>query len=41
MVDDVLAEGTLAIVAQAGHSVMTDNPEGFRDAVTSFVLAEG
>ncbi len=40
MVDDVLANGTLAVVAQAGHSVMTDNPDGFRDAVTSFVLAE-
>jgi pimeloyl-ACP methyl ester carboxylesterase len=40
MVDDVLADGTLAIVAQAGHSVMTDNPDGFREAVTSFVLAE-
>jgi pimeloyl-ACP methyl ester carboxylesterase len=40
MVEDVLREGRLEVVAQAGHSVMTDNPEGFRDAVTSFVLAE-
>lgn len=39
MVDEVLANGKLAVVAQAGHSVMTDNPEGFRDAVNEFVLA--
>jgi pimeloyl-ACP methyl ester carboxylesterase len=39
MVDEVLADGRLAVVARAGHSVMTDNPEGFRDAVTDFVLA--
>jgi pimeloyl-ACP methyl ester carboxylesterase len=38
MVDDVLSNGRLALVAQAGHSVMTDNPEGFREAVTSLVL---
>ncbi|MCH7709522.1 MAG: alpha/beta hydrolase [Myxococcales bacterium] len=38
MVDDVLANGRLAVVAQAGHSVMTDNPSGFNDAVLSFVL---
>ena len=38
MVDDVLERGSLAVVPQAGHSVMTDNPEGFREAVTSFVL---
>jgi pimeloyl-ACP methyl ester carboxylesterase len=38
MVDEVLQKGTLAVVPQAGHSVMTDNPEGFREAVTSFVL---
>ena len=31
---------TLVILAQAGHSVMTDNPDGFRDAVTAFVLAD-
>ncbi len=40
MVEEVLRQGRLAVVAQSGHSVMTDNPEGFRDAVTSFVLAE-
>ena len=39
MVDDVLQQGHLAVVPQAGHSVMTDNPDGFRDAVTGFVLA--
>jgi pimeloyl-ACP methyl ester carboxylesterase len=39
MVDEVLANGKLAVVAQAGHSVMTDNPEGFRDAVNAFMLA--
>ena len=38
MVDEVLPNGKLAIVAQAGHSVMTDNPKGFADAVTEFVL---
>lgn len=38
MVDEVLPNGRLAVVPQAGHSVMTDNPDGFRDAVTAFVL---
>jgi pimeloyl-ACP methyl ester carboxylesterase len=38
MVDDVLKNGTLAIVGQAGHSVMTDNPDGFAKAVGDFVL---
>lgn len=38
MVDEVLQRGRLAVIAKAGHSVMTDNPEGFREAVTSFVL---
>ncbi len=41
MVDETLAQGRLAVVPQAGHSVMTDNPDGFREAVTSFVLADG
>ena len=40
MVDDVLQNGRLAVVAQAGHSVMTDNPRGFNDAVASFVLSD-
>jgi pimeloyl-ACP methyl ester carboxylesterase len=38
MVDEVLRNGRLAVVPQAGHSVMTDNPEGFRDLVAAFVL---
>jgi pimeloyl-ACP methyl ester carboxylesterase len=40
MVDDVLQNGRLAIVPQAGHSVMTDNPQGFREAVSAFVLSD-
>jgi pimeloyl-ACP methyl ester carboxylesterase len=40
MVDDVLRNGRLAVVPQAGHSVMTDNPRGFNDAVASFVLSD-
>jgi pimeloyl-ACP methyl ester carboxylesterase len=40
MADEVLARGELAIVAQAGHSVMTDNPDGFNAAVARFVLGE-
>jgi pimeloyl-ACP methyl ester carboxylesterase len=39
MVEDVLPKGRLAVVARAGHSVMTDNPDGFREAVCEFVLA--
>ncbi len=39
MADDVLQNGRLAVVPQAGHSVMTDNPDGFREAVCGFVLA--
>jgi pimeloyl-ACP methyl ester carboxylesterase len=40
MVDDVLQKGQLAVVAGAGHSVMTDNPDGFRDAVCAFALGD-
>jgi pimeloyl-ACP methyl ester carboxylesterase len=40
MVDEVLQNGRLAVVAQAGHSVMTDNPGGFNDAVAAFVLSD-
>ncbi len=40
MVDDVIPDARLAVVAQAGHSVMTDNPDGFRDAVAAFVLGD-
>jgi pimeloyl-ACP methyl ester carboxylesterase len=40
MVDEVLQNGRLAVVPQAGHSVMTDNPPGFNDAVASFALSD-
>jgi len=40
MVDEVLADARLAVVPQAGHSVMTDNPEGFESALSGFLLAE-
>jgi pimeloyl-ACP methyl ester carboxylesterase len=38
MVEEVIPDARLAVVARAGHSVMTDNPEGFAEAVASFVL---
>lgn len=38
MVDDVLQNGLLEVVPQAAHSVATDNPEGFAEAVCRFVL---
>ena len=38
MVDEVLRDGRLAIVPQAGHSVMTDSPDAFAKAVSEFVL---
>jgi pimeloyl-ACP methyl ester carboxylesterase len=40
MVEEVLRRGSLAVVARAGHSVMTDNPEGFAEAVCRFALGE-
>ena len=40
MVDEVLPSGQLAIVPQAGHSVMSDNPEGFCRVVTDFAVSE-
>ena len=40
MVDEVLSNATLAVVPQAGHSVMTDNPDGFRDCVSKFMLGD-
>jgi pimeloyl-ACP methyl ester carboxylesterase len=40
MVEEVLPQGRLAVVARASHSVMTDNPEGFAEAVCAFVLGE-
>jgi pimeloyl-ACP methyl ester carboxylesterase len=38
MVDEVLPNGRLAVVPQAAHSVATDNPKGFEEAVAAFVL---
>ena len=38
MVDDVLANGTLEVIARASHSVMLDNPEAWNEALTGFVL---
>jgi len=38
MVDEVLPNGRLAVVPRAAHSVATDNPQGFADAVGGFVL---
>jgi pimeloyl-ACP methyl ester carboxylesterase len=40
MAEQVLPRGSLAVVPRAGHSVMVDNPDGFREAVTSFVLGD-
>ncbi len=37
---ETLADGALAVVPQSAHAVMVENPEGFRDAVTGFVLAD-
>ena len=36
-----MANGKLAVVPRAGHSVMIDNPEDFQDAVCGFVLVAG
>ena len=38
MVDDVLPQGQLGVVPRAAHSVMTDNPAGFAEAVAGFVF---
>lgn len=40
MVEEVLPDGRLALVPQAGHPVMVDNPDAFRDAVTAFAVGE-
>lgn len=40
MATQVLQRGHLAVVPRAGHSVMIDNPAGFRDAVAAFALGE-
>jgi pimeloyl-ACP methyl ester carboxylesterase len=39
MAEEVLPRGRLTVVARAGHSVMTDNPGGFAEAVSDFALA--
>ncbi len=41
MAEEVLAQGRLVVVPRAGHSVMIDNPEACREALTTFVLGEG
>lgn len=38
LVEDVLPNGHFAEVPRASHSVMLDNPEGFNQALTDFVL---
>ena len=40
MVDEALPDGTLEVVPQAAHSVMLDNPEGFKRALSRFALGE-
>jgi pimeloyl-ACP methyl ester carboxylesterase len=40
MVDEVIPDARLAVVPQSGHSVMTDNPEGFEEALSGFLLSE-
>ena len=40
MADEVLASGSLAVIARASHSVMTDNPEDFGKALNAFALGE-
>jgi pimeloyl-ACP methyl ester carboxylesterase len=40
MAEEVLPDARLAIVPRAGHSVMTDNPEGFAEAVARFALGD-
>jgi pimeloyl-ACP methyl ester carboxylesterase len=39
MAQDVLQNGRLAVIPDAGHSVMIDNPDGLREALATF-LAE-
>jgi pimeloyl-ACP methyl ester carboxylesterase len=40
MADEVLPRGRLVVIPRAGHSVMVDNPEACRDAISAFVLGE-
>lgn len=41
MAGEVLAQGRLVGIPRAGHSVMVDNPEACRAALSAFVLGEG
>jgi pimeloyl-ACP methyl ester carboxylesterase len=41
MADDVLPAGSLAVIGRASHSVMTDNPTEFGQALNAFALGEG
>jgi pimeloyl-ACP methyl ester carboxylesterase len=40
MAEEALPNARLVVVPRAGHSVMTDNPEGFCEAVASFALGD-
>jgi len=40
MADEVLASGSLAVIARSSHSVMTDNPGDFGKALNAFALGE-
>jgi pimeloyl-ACP methyl ester carboxylesterase len=40
MAEEALAQGRLVVIPRAGHSVMVDNPEACRDALTAFVLGD-
>ena len=40
MADEVLQNGTLEVIARAGHSVMLDNPVDFERALLSYALGE-
>lgn len=40
MAEEALGQGRLVVIPRAGHSVMVDNPEACRDALTAFVLGE-
>jgi pimeloyl-ACP methyl ester carboxylesterase len=40
MVDEVLPDGRLAVIPRAAHAVMLENPEGFAEAVSAFVLGD-
>ena len=38
--EEVIANATLAVIARASHSVMTDNPTAFGKALNAFALGE-